>query len=348
MGNILSQCYPPPPTLTATELPDLSGKVFLITGASSGVGFELAKLLYQRHGTVYVAARSLEKAERAITDIKAAFPLSDGRIEFLHLDLDDLTIIKKSAHDFMGREQRLDVLWNNAGVMIPPSGSVTKQGYELQLGTNCVAPFLFTKLLLPILKKTAAESAPGSVRIAWASSITIDLISPTGGMDLDDLAYARGSQRYKYAQSKVGNYFLGSEFARRLADDGIISVTFNPGNLSTALMRHAPTLLDLFMKPFLHLPIFGAYTELYAGLSPDIPLHNYNQNHNHPHEHGLVGMYIMPWGRIQDPSRARPDILASLMPATNALAAAEKGEERGTSKACRFWEWCERETEGFC
>jgi retinol dehydrogenase 12 len=86
---------------------------------------------------------------------------------FLRLDLDDLTTIKKSAEEFLAKETRLDVLWNNAGVMIPPQGSKTKQGYELQLGTNNVAPFLFTKFLTPLLVETAKSATKGSVRVLW-------------------------------------------------------------------------------------------------------------------------------------------------------------------------------------
>jgi retinol dehydrogenase 12 len=140
-------------------------QVFIVTGSSSGVGKELAQILYSHNAKVYIAARSSEKSSVTIESIGTAFPESKGELVFLHLDLDDLTAIKKSADDFLSKEKRLDVLWNNAGVMFPPQGSKTKQGYELQLGTNNVAPFLFTKLLTPILIKTAKASSPGDVRV---------------------------------------------------------------------------------------------------------------------------------------------------------------------------------------
>ncbi|CZR56320.1 uncharacterized protein PAC_06208 [Phialocephala subalpina] len=78
----------------------------------------------------YIAARSIEKANKAIADIQAAFPKSNGELIFLYLDFDDLTTVSKSAEDFLSKETRLDMLWNNAGVMIPPQGSKTKEGYE--------------------------------------------------------------------------------------------------------------------------------------------------------------------------------------------------------------------------
>lgn len=138
-----------------------------MTGGYTGVGFELAKLLYQRNATVYVAGRSKEKGDQALSALKEQYPDSKGKLAFLQLDLADQSTIKKSAEEFMSKESRLDVLTQNAGVMVPPSGSKDAQGHDLQIGTNCVGPWLFAQSLLPILKKTAASSAPNSVRVTW-------------------------------------------------------------------------------------------------------------------------------------------------------------------------------------
>ena len=105
------------------------------------------------------------KATKAVNDIKSKCLQSKGELVFLHLDLGDLTTIKKSAEEFLSKEDRLDVSWNNAGAMVPPAGSKTAQGYELQLGRNNVAPFLFTKLLPPLLVKTAKSAPKGSIRV---------------------------------------------------------------------------------------------------------------------------------------------------------------------------------------
>jgi retinol dehydrogenase 12 len=105
-----------------------------------------------------------------IEEMKSNVPASKGELVYLHLDLEDLTTVKPSALEFLSKEERLDVLWNNAAVMNTPPGSKTKQGYELQLGTNNIAPFLLTKLLTPLLVKTAQTAAKGSVRVVWVSS----------------------------------------------------------------------------------------------------------------------------------------------------------------------------------
>ena len=98
-----------------------------MTGGASGVGSELVKILYGKNATVYVAARSQEKSVKTIEWVKKEHPSSRGKVIFLYLDLGDLTGIKKSADEFLAKEQRLDVLWNNAGVMTPPAGTKTEQ-----------------------------------------------------------------------------------------------------------------------------------------------------------------------------------------------------------------------------
>jgi len=318
MGNQVSQMFPPTAQLTEQSLSDQAGKIFIVTGSSSGVGKELAQILYSHNAKVYVAARSLSKASAAIESMKTAFPNSKGELIYLHLDLDDLTTIKASAEEFLSKEEKLSVLWNNAGVMFPPQGSKTKQGYEMQLGTNCVAPFLFTKLLTPVLISTARLEPPGTVRVVWVSSSAAEGFSPNGGVVLDNLDYESDkSAVHKYAVSKAGNVFHAKEFARRYAADGIVSVVLNPGNLKSDLQRHMPGYQAAMIKPFIYTPIHGAYTELFAGLSPDItPDHN--------------GAWIIPWGRFG--------------PLRKDLEDASKSEEDGgTGIAKQFWEWSEQQ-----
>ena len=172
MGSTFSQLYPPPPNLTEKNLPSQKGKVFIVTGAASGVGCNLATILYQAGGKVYLTVRSEEKAQKAIDDIKALVQNTPGvgSLEYLQLELDDLSSVKSSAKNFQSRESKLDVLWNNAGVSLPPAGSRSKQDHELQLATNCLGPYLFTKLLLPQLQAAVQTSIPGSVRVVWTSS----------------------------------------------------------------------------------------------------------------------------------------------------------------------------------
>ncbi|KAH9203132.1 hypothetical protein DL95DRAFT_350146, partial [Leptodontidium sp. 2 PMI_412] len=118
-----STIFPNKPTLTEKNLSDQQGKVFLVTGGSGGLGKELISILYQHNAKVYVATRSQAKTDEIIRDIETSYPNSSGELIFLRLVLDDLTTIKRSAEEFLGKESRLDVLWNNAGVMVPPQGS---------------------------------------------------------------------------------------------------------------------------------------------------------------------------------------------------------------------------------
>ncbi|KAF4447114.1 short-chain dehydrogenase [Fusarium albosuccineum] len=117
--------WPKKAPLTEQNLSDQAGKVFIVTGASSGVGEKLAQILYQHNATIYVATRSEKKTNEAIARIKKDFQLSKGTLVFLHLDLGDLTTIKTSALAYLAREATLDTIWLNAGVMFPPQGSKT-------------------------------------------------------------------------------------------------------------------------------------------------------------------------------------------------------------------------------
>lgn len=249
MGNRLSQLseiFPPKPTLTERNLPDQSGKTFIVTGASSGVGEQLAYILYKHNAKIYIAARSEEKSRQAIERVKTRVPHSSGQMIYLHLDLNDLTTIKRSADEFLSQNDRLDVLWNNAGVMTPPQGSTTKQGYELQLGTNNLAPFLFTKLLQPILAETARKASADSVRVVWVSSNGSEHFSVNGGVDLSNMDYKTDKSPFtKYGNSKAGNIYHGSELARRAGSEGIISVVRYSTITSTYLTRLANKLIGL-------------------------------------------------------------------------------------------------------
>lgn len=224
MASQWSNLCPPAPVLTEANLPDQSNKVFIVTGSSGGLGKELVKILYQKNAKVYVAARSETKALAAIQEVKEAFPESTGQLEFLHLDLNDLSTIKKSAQTFLQSETRLDVLWNNAGVMMPPQGSVTAQGYELQMGVNALGSFLFTKLLHPILTATAKVASKNSVRvISVASSAAV--MAPKPAIDFANIQYEKEeSALSKYMRSKAAMVLHSAEFARRTADEGIISM----------------------------------------------------------------------------------------------------------------------------
>ncbi|KAG8414932.1 hypothetical protein J3458_008825 [Metarhizium acridum] len=313
MSQSLKSLWPPKPPLTEANLPDQTGKVFLITGASGGVGEQLASILYQHNAKVYMAARSQDKTTAAMASLKKQHPRSKGDLVFLRLDLADLGTIAKSAEQFLRLESRLDVLWLNAGVMVPPAGSRTAQGYELQLGTNNIGHFLLAKLLRPALKKSAAAAPKDSVRVVWVSSSAID-VAPRGVIDFQNMDYAKDENAWvKYGRSKAGNVLHAVEFARRSEGEGIVSVSLNPGNLATDLQRSMPGWQNFFWANFIAYPAkFGAYTELFAGLHPDVTAEKSE-------------MFIAPWGRLVN---ARKDLFDP-----------ELGK--------RYWEWTEEQVKPY-
>ncbi len=205
-------------------------QVYIVTGSNSGVGRELARILYSKNGSVFVAVRSEDKANEAIESFRKAHPDSKGSLEFLSLDLADLEAVAKAARAFLAKATRLDVVFNNAGVMHPPPGSKTKQGHELQMGVHNFGPVLFTEILTPLLQRTAAEQAaknqPDSVRVVWVSSLYAEMGTPKGGFEPDNIDYSKKDKDkyFKYSVSKVGNYFQGTEYAKRHKDTGIVSV----------------------------------------------------------------------------------------------------------------------------
>ncbi|KAM5449958.1 hypothetical protein McanCB49686_006435 [Microsporum canis] len=321
MGAQFSQFFPPKPTWTEADVGSQDGKVFIVTGGASGIGLELVKMLYRKGGRVYIAGRSEEKAQTAIQEIQAAVP-EGGGLEFLHLMLDDLNSIKASVEAFKEEESRLDILWNNAGVSQPPLGSLSKQGIELQLATNCLGPFLFTQLLLPLLETTAATTSPGSVRVIWTGSQIVELSAPKGGIVMSELTSPPQDQTRTYVTSKAGNMFIASELACRVGPShNIISVSLNPGAANTNLLRHSPW-MKFLARPLLYKPELAATTELYAGLSSEV---NLEEN----------GCYIIPWGRI---SRTLRQDLAD---------ASKSTEDGGTGRAKEFWEFCENKTRDY-
>lgn len=312
------------PTLTEKNLPDQDGRIAIVTGGYAGCGRALSDILYQRNATVYVAGRSKSKAETAINAIKQAHPDSKGKIEFLEFDLADLKTIKPAVEDFLKKEKRLDVLTLNAGVMMPPKGSLSAQKHELQIGTNCLGHFLLAKLLTPLLKQTAElpDTAPGSVRVTWAASFGVEL-SPKGGVTIDrDGNYeAPGGKESCYMASKAGNFLMSAEYARRNPlqnGKGVMTHSWNPGNLKSELQRHSSWFEKFMISWLLYPMVYGAYTELFAGWSEEAGQPDKN------------GAYIVPWGQF---GTCRADIVA------------ETEKEGGNAE--KFWEWCDRATKEY-
>ncbi|KAF7557381.1 hypothetical protein G7Z17_g736 [Cylindrodendrum hubeiense] len=275
LRSFFGQAFPGSPKFTEKDVPDLSGKTCIVTGSNTGVGKEIAQILYSKNANVYLAARSEEKTRKAIESIKAAIPgKSSGKMTFLLLDLADLTSINGSVQKFLSKEHDLHLLFNNAGVGYPEEGSKTAQGYELQLGVNCVGPFLFTKLLTSTLISTAKNSPPNTVRIVWTSSSAVEGVSPKEFVDNLDY-HINTSSFHKYCISKIGNFFQASEFANRYRGSGVVSVALNPGHLDSDFWRTQGPIKTFFLRQFiLHPPVFGAYTNLFCAFSTEITVEN--------------------------------------------------------------------------
>lgn len=214
----------------ADNIPDLAGRVVLITGASSGIGKEAARVIAGKGARLIIAARNMEKANRAADDIRKAFANSD--ISVRQLDLSDLQSVGTFADGFSEEFDRLDVLINNAGIMMCPY-SKTKDGFEIQMGTNHLGHFALTGHLLPLLKK-----------IENARIVNLASIAHKGGdLDFSDLNWE--TRPYKtmkaYSDSKLANLYFTYHLAGKLgsADDVPLVTAAHPGWTATELQRHS-------------------------------------------------------------------------------------------------------------
>jgi NAD(P)-dependent dehydrogenase (short-subunit alcohol dehydrogenase family) len=227
---------------TADEVPDQHGRVAVITGGSGGIGLETARALAARGATVVLAGRDQAKLARAVGELQAARP--DASVQTAELDLASLESVRKTAADLAGRFTTLDMLINNAGLMFPPYG-LTKDGYELQFGTNHLGHFALTGLLMRQLLAT-----PGS-RVVTVSSNGHRF----GRMDFADLNSARHYQRgLAYGQSKLANLMFTYELQRRLAaaKASTMALAAHPGNAQTELTRHMSRMINAALGPRLH------------------------------------------------------------------------------------------------
>lgn len=244
---------------SAASMPSQEGRTVIVTGANTGIGFEIAKAFAERGARVVLACRNQDKAETAIARIEADVHTPD--LAFLPLDQADLGSVRAAA-ELAEKEQRIDLLINNAGVMIPPL-SRTVQGHELQFGTNHLGTFALTGLLLPKLAQT-----PGS-RVVVTSSIA----HRQGRIDFGNLDVARGYNRMNfYAQSKLANLMFVLELDRRLRAAGspIAAIGCHPGVAGSELQRHIPFggLFAPLVGLLLNSAAQGAWPALQAATDP--------------------------------------------------------------------------------
>jgi NAD(P)-dependent dehydrogenase (short-subunit alcohol dehydrogenase family) len=214
---------------TVENMPDQTGRVVIVTGSSSGIGFETARVLADKGAKVVIAVRNLEKGSQAMEKILA--DNSEAALQVMELDLANLKSVESFAENFKKEHSRLDLLINNAGVMIPPY-SKTADGFELQFGTNHLGHFALTGLLLELLLNTAGA------RIVNVSSGA----HKVGKLDFDDLNWEkRGYSAWRaYGDSKLANLYFTYELDRRLkAKKFELPVTAaHPGYTATELQRN--------------------------------------------------------------------------------------------------------------
>ncbi|PSR73937.1 hypothetical protein PHLCEN_2v10244 [Hermanssonia centrifuga] len=309
--SILSQFFPPKPKWIAKDMPDMSGMVCVVTGGNSGIGRETVKALLKHNATVYIFARSPSKARTCIEELKSE---ADKEAGFVELDLANLASIKTAVSEFC------------RGVMIPPIEDLTADGYDLQFGVDVLGHFFLTQLLLPLLLSTASSDSNPTrkVRVITTSSLG-HLFTPmnfealldrsSSGGEGEEAAYEEKVKKVRekmgpqnlYMMSKYGNVVFASELAKRYSDQGIISISVNPGNIKSDLMRNASIVQKIMLKLLLYPTEQGAITQIFDGTAPEAA--------------DMNGKYLIPFARV---GKARVDALDPVV-----------GE--------KLWAWMERQ-----
>ncbi len=253
---------------TTKDIPDQSGRVVIVTGANSGLGYETSLALAEKNATVIMACRNMSKGQDALNQVKAKVP--HATVELMQLDLGSLASVNVFAETYRANYDRLDLLINNAGIMGIPRGE-TADGFEIQFGVNHLGHFALTGLLIDLIIQT-----PNSRVVSVSSSANF-----FGTMNFDDLMGEQSYTRYgAYSQSKLANILFANELQKRLEEAGVntISLSAHPGysstNLQSTSTAHSGALIERILYPVLGRVMAqsqaqGALPQLYAAVSPD-------------------------------------------------------------------------------
>ncbi|XP_010882958.1 retinol dehydrogenase 12 isoform X1 [Esox lucius] len=244
----------------------LRGKTVLVTGANTGIGKETCRDMARRGARVVMACRDLTRATRAAEEIRKA--TGNKKIVVRHLNLASMYSVRELAREFIASEDRLDILINNAGVMMCPKW-LTEDGFETQLAVNHLGHFLLTNLLLEKLR----SSSPSRV-------VNVSSIAHKGGkIQFDDLFFEKRpyNSLASYRQSKLANVLFSRELARRMKGTGVTSYCLHPGVIRTELSRHVeswfPMMRAILSAPSMLLmktPSQGAQTSIYCAVTPGL------------------------------------------------------------------------------
>ncbi|RDH77351.1 SDR family NAD(P)-dependent oxidoreductase [Mycolicibacterium moriokaense] len=247
---------------TSADVGDQSGRVAVVTGANSGLGYDTAAVLAGKGAHVVLAVRNLDKGAEAADKIKAASP--NAVVSLQELDLSSLDSVRRAADALRAAHPRIDLLINNAGVMYVPTRETTKDGFEMQFGTNHLGHFALTGLLLDNML-----AVDGS-RVVTVSSVGHRILAR---IHFDDPQLARKYNRVEaYGQSKLANLMFTYDLQRRLARAGAptIALAAHPGFSDTELMRYLPDFIPAFMWKIATQPADkGALPTLRAATDPD-------------------------------------------------------------------------------
>ena len=261
---------------------DLANKTFIITGANAGIGKITALELARQGAHVILACRSKDKTEAVIQEIKRA--TSNSKVEFVPLDLGDLASVRTCAESILARKIPIHGLINNAG--LGGHRGQTKDGFELQFGTNHLGHYLFTRLLLDRIKDS------GEARIVNVSSKSHYAAK---GIDWDTLQSPTRSvtAMKEYAVSKLSNVLFTKELARRLEGTGVSTYAVHPGVVATEIWKRVPGPLRWVMKKFMITPEKGAEASLHCATAPELAKQ--------------TGLYYDVGGKETRPSRLADD-----------------------------------------
>ena len=266
---------------TIANIPDQSGRTAVVTGANTGLGYETAAALAAKGAHVVLAVRNLDKGKAAADLIARRTPGADVTLQ--QLDLTSLHSVREAADQLHAALDHVDLLVNNAGVMMTPH-ETTKDGFELQFGTNHLGHFALTGRLLDLLLAT-----PGS-RVVTVSSIGHRF----GRIRFDDLQSERSYNRFSaYGQAKLANLLFTYELQRRLAGRETVAVAAHPGGATSELGRHLPGPLEMFFAALQQDTETGALPSLRAATDPVV----------------AGGQYVGPGGFLE--TRGTPKVVSS-------------------------------------
>ncbi|MHA1740299.1 MAG: oxidoreductase [Candidatus Heimdallarchaeota archaeon] len=255
-----------PKKWTTRNIPDLTGKIIIVTGANSGIGFEDAKVFTRNRAKTILACRNMEKANKALSKIQIENP--EAQAEIIQLDLGSLDSIKKFVAEFTEKYDHLDVLVNNAGILRVPYQK-TMDGFESQVGINHLGHFVLTSLLFDVLAKTKDS------RVVNVSSFG----HKKGDTDFDKFLYEEGKEYSKgktYGRSKLANLLFTYELDRRLKKANIdtIAVASHPGFSNTSMADHMYSGLVQFLRKLLGFILQsaekGALPTIRAATDPEV------------------------------------------------------------------------------